>query len=230
MGAGAGNPPMWHRFGFMDHLCAMASAAATLMAVYQQDTTGRATDVAASLLGTGVMTNSETFLRADGTLVPVPQLDNAQTTVGPGRCIVETTFGWIAIAANSDEQIAALCATLGVPTAEQVPEAARSRSQHELLAALAAAGVPAAAVLQEQRGPFFDDADHLAVGLVATYQHEAWGSFEQPGALWHFGDQEVKLDRAPPVLGQHTVEVLLEVGLSQADIDALIAGGSAVAY
>ena len=23
-GAGEGNPPMWHRFGFMDHLCAMA--------------------------------------------------------------------------------------------------------------------------------------------------------------------------------------------------------------
>ncbi len=31
----------------------MASAAATLMAIYQQDTTGRATDVAASPLGTG---------------------------------------------------------------------------------------------------------------------------------------------------------------------------------
>ncbi len=24
-GAGEGNPPMWHRFGFMDHLCAMGS-------------------------------------------------------------------------------------------------------------------------------------------------------------------------------------------------------------
>ena len=27
LGAGEGNPPMWHRFGFMDHLCAMSSIA-----------------------------------------------------------------------------------------------------------------------------------------------------------------------------------------------------------
>jgi crotonobetainyl-CoA:carnitine CoA-transferase CaiB-like acyl-CoA transferase len=229
MGAGVGNPPMWHRFGFMDHLCAMASAAATLMAIHQQDTTGRATDVSASLLGTGVMTNSETFLRLDGTLMPVPQLDATQTTVSPGQRILETEDGWIAIAADSAKQVAALCAALGVAIPSQVSEAARSRSQGELLAAFAAAGVPSAAVLQEQRGPFFDDPDHLAAGLIATYRHEAWGKFEQPGALWHFGNQEVKLDRAPPVLGQHTIEVLLEVGLSRADIDALIAGGSAVA-
>jgi crotonobetainyl-CoA:carnitine CoA-transferase CaiB-like acyl-CoA transferase len=85
-------------------------------------------------------------------------------------------------------------------------------------------------VLQDQRGPFFDDPDHLDVGMVATYHHEAWGKFEQPGALWHFGNQGVKLDRAPPVLGQHTIEVLLEVGMARADIDALIAGGSAVAF
>ena len=230
MGAGAGNPPMWHRFGFMDHLCAMASAAATLMAIYQQDTTGRATDVAASLLGTGVMTNSETFLRPDGTLVPVPQLDSLQTMVGPGQRIIETEDGWIAIAADSAEQIAAMTAAFGVATPSEVPEAARARSRGELLAALLAAGVPAVAVLQDQRGPFFDDPDHLAVGLVATYRHEAWGMFEQPGALWHFGNQDVKLDRAPPVLGQHTIEVLLEVGMARADIDDLIAGGSAVAF
>ena len=229
MGAGAGNPPMWHRFGFMDHLCAMASAAATLMAIYQQDTTGRATDVAASLLGTGVMTNSETFLRLDGTMVPVPQLDDLQTMVGPGQRIIETDDGWLAIAADSAEQIAAMTATLGVSTPSQVPEAARTRSRGELLAALLAAGVPAAAVLQDQRGPFFDDLDHLAAGMVATYHHEAWGKFEQPGALWHFGNQDVKLDRAPPVLGQHTIEVLLEVGMTRADIDALIAGGAALA-
>jgi crotonobetainyl-CoA:carnitine CoA-transferase CaiB-like acyl-CoA transferase len=229
MGAGAGNPPMWHRFGFMDHLCAMASAAATLMAIYQQDTTGRATDVAASLLGTGVMTNSETFLRLDGTLVPVPQLDDLQTMVGPGQRIIETGDGWIAIAADSAEQIAAMTAALGVSTTSEVPEAARTRSQGELLTSLLAAGVPAAAVLQDQRGPFFDDPDHLDVGMVATYQHEAWGKFEQPGALWHFGNQDVKLDLAPPVLGQHTIEVLLEVGMARADIDDLIAGGAALA-
>ena len=39
-GAGEGNPPMWHRFGFMDHMCAMGSVIATLLAVYHRDRTG----------------------------------------------------------------------------------------------------------------------------------------------------------------------------------------------
>ena len=50
------NAPMWHRFGFMDHQCALSSVVSTLLALYQRDRTGRATDVAGSLLGAGVLT------------------------------------------------------------------------------------------------------------------------------------------------------------------------------
>ena len=47
--------------------------------------------------------------------------------------------------------------------------------------------------------------------------------------MWWFGDQDVKLDRAPPLLGEHTVEVLAEVGLAQVEIDRLLAIGAAAA-
>ena len=40
LGGGEGNDPMWFRFGFMDHLCAMASTVATLLAVWHRDRTG----------------------------------------------------------------------------------------------------------------------------------------------------------------------------------------------
>jgi crotonobetainyl-CoA:carnitine CoA-transferase CaiB-like acyl-CoA transferase len=229
MGAGEDNPPMWHRFGFMDHLCAMSSVAGTLMALLQRDRTGRATDVAASLLGAGVLTNSETYRRPDGTLAPVPALDHDQTMVGAGGRILQLADGWIAVAAVGGEQVGALTATLGATSPDGLAAAASSRSTGDSLAALAAAGVPAVAVRQGQKGPFFDDPDHLAAGLVASYTHADWGRLEQPGAMWWFGDQEVRLDRAPPVLGQHTVEVLLEVGVSQSEIDELLAAGAAVA-
>ena len=229
MGAGEGNPPMWHRFGFMDHLCAMSSVAGTLMALLQRDRTGRATDVAASLLGAGVLTNSETYIRPDGSLVPVPVLDHDQTMVGPGERILQLGDGWIAVSAVGDAQVGALCGVIGAGSPDELPGAASTRATGELLDALAAAGVPAAAVRQGQRGPFFDDPDHLAAGLVATYTHADWGRLEQPGAMWFFGDQEVKLDSAPPVLGEHTVEVLLEVGLSRAEVDELLAAGAAAA-
>ena len=47
--------------------------------------------------------------------------------------------------------------------------------------------------------------------------------------MWWFGDQDVRLDRAPPLLGQHTVEVLTEVGLSLDAVAELLAAGTAVA-
>lgn len=229
MGAGEDNPPMWHRFGFMDHLCAMSSVAATLLAVYQQDRTGAATDVAASLLGAGAMTNSETFLRSDGTLAEVPMLDQQQTNVGPGQRILETADGWIAVSAVDSAAVDALCTVTGAADPSALPAAARSHGAADLVARLVAAGVAAAVVRREQRYPFFDDPDHTAAGMVATYPHPEWGRFEQPGSPWWFDNQEVVLDRAPPVLGQQTVEVLTEVGVDAATIASLLENGSAVA-
>ena len=187
--------------------------------------------MAASLLGAGVLTNSETYLRADGSLAPVPMLDHDQTMVGPGERILQLSDGWIAVSAIGDASVAALCGALGAGSPDQLPSVASNRSTRDTLAALAAlaaVGVPAAAVRQGQRGSFFDDPDHLAAGLVASYTHADWGRLEQPGAMWWFGDQEVTLHRAPPVLGEHIVDVLRGTGLAQTEIDELLAAGAAV--
>lgn len=228
MGAGAGNPPMWHRFGFMDHLCAMSSVVGTLIALLHRDLTGRATDVAASLLGAGVLTNSETFRRADGSLAEVPVLDADQTGIGPGERILECADGWIAVAATTAEQVKLLVEVAGAANPDELPVAAAPLRSGDLLAALAAAGVPAQAVRRDQRASFFDDPAHVASGMIATYHHRDWGRFEQPGAMWFFDDQEVRLDRAPAVLGEHTVEVLGEVGLTDDQIGTHLAAGAAV--
>jgi crotonobetainyl-CoA:carnitine CoA-transferase CaiB-like acyl-CoA transferase len=228
MGAGVGNPPMWHRFGFMDHLCALSSVAGTLMALFQQDRTGRPTDVAASLLGAGAMTNSETFLTSDGVLEAVPMLDGDQMLIGPGRRIMQSADGWVATAADDDEQIRVLCGSIGVADPDDLPAAVSELTSADVLARLASAGVPSAEVRLDQKFPFFDDPNHQAAGMIAAYDHLAWGKLEQPGAMWFFGDQDVKLDRAPPLLGQHTTEVLREVGVDQATIDSLLSSGAAV--
>jgi crotonobetainyl-CoA:carnitine CoA-transferase CaiB-like acyl-CoA transferase len=218
-GAGADNPPAWMRFGFMDHQCAMSSTVATLLALYHRDRTGQSQAVAGSLLGAGSLTVSETFKRADGTLVPRPTLDSLQTGVSAGRRIVELDDGWIALAADQPDQIAAL---------EHVTLV--GRKVNDALDDLDAAGVPAEQVRLEQRYRFFDDAANRAAKLVAEYQHAEWGKLEQPGALWYFGNQEVQLHLAPPALGEHTVEVLRAFGLDQGAIDTLISDGVAVQY
>ncbi|MGE0880999.1 MAG: CoA transferase [Acidimicrobiia bacterium] len=215
LGAGEGNPPMWLRFGYMDHQCALSSALATLLALYHRDQTGEGQAVAGSLLGAGTMTTSETYLKADGTLAPFAGLDAMQTAMTDGRKFIELSDGWVAVAADSDTQIAA-CTTID-----------RNDTVEQALKSLAASGVPAVKVELEQPYSFFSDADNRAAGLVAEYQHAEWGKLEQPGALWFFDDLDVQLHLAPPALGQHTRECLAEFGLDQATIDALLASGAA---
>jgi crotonobetainyl-CoA:carnitine CoA-transferase CaiB-like acyl-CoA transferase len=222
-GAGKGNRPMWHRLGFMDHLCAMGSTISTLLALYHRDRTGEAQFVAGSLLAGGVMTCSETYLEADGAIAPMPVLDHDQTGIAPGYRIAEVADGWIAVAATTDEQHAALAALGGV-------DALVTRPVADALKLLADAGVPSDQVRLDQRQAFFSSAANDAAGLVARYEHVDYGHVEQPGAFWAFGDLDVKLDRAPPGLGEHTVEVLAEAGLDPATIDALLASGAAHAW
>jgi crotonobetainyl-CoA:carnitine CoA-transferase CaiB-like acyl-CoA transferase len=227
-GAGAGNPPMWHRFGFMDHQCAMSSVVATLIALFERDRTGRASDVAASLLGAGILTTSETYLTNDGTLAPMAQLDRDQMYTAPGVRLLQCVDGWVAVAARGDDQVGRLTGALGCAAADGLPAAALAMGVDSVLRSLERASVPAELVRLDNKLPFFDDAGNRAAGLIAEYQHAAWGTFEQPGAMWYFGDLATRLDKAPPVLGQHTVEVLGEVGLSPVDITALLAAGVAV--
>lgn len=226
-GAGEGNPPMWHRLGFMDHQCALSSVVSTLLALYHRDQTGHGQFVAGSLLGAGVMTNSETYLTSEGELAPFPVLDHAQTGIEPGYRIVAVADGWVAITARTNEHLAALCTVAGVDEPARAADALATRGSDELLAALEAAEVPAELVRQNQRDAFFDSAVNQAAGLVARYPHPIYGMFEQPGAYWAFGDLGVRLDKAPPALGQHTVEILEEIGLSRDEIDRLVADGVA---
>jgi crotonobetainyl-CoA:carnitine CoA-transferase CaiB-like acyl-CoA transferase len=230
VGAGEGNPPMWHRFGFMDHQCALSSVVATLLALRRRDATGEGQRAAGSLLGAGTLTTSETFRRPDGTLAPFPLLDREQLGVSPGRRIISTDGGWIAVAADQPDQLKALCQVAGVDDATKVPAALADRPIDALVAELRAAGVPVEVAKERNRDGFLDDPANRAARLVAEYPHPVWGTIQQTGALWYFGDMDVVLDRAPTVLGQHTVEILSEIGWDRPAIDALIASGAAVQY
>ena len=174
------------------------------------------------------MTNSETYLTADGELAPVAVLDHEQTGIEPGYRIVPVADGLGRD--RGAERRAARGAVHGRRRRRPggAAGALASRASDELLAALEAAGIPAERVRENQRDAFFDSAQNQAAGLVARYPHPIYGSFEQPGALWSFGDLDVRLDRAPPTVGQHSVEILEEVGFDRAEIDRLVGEGVVV--
>ena len=99
---GAGNPPLWLRFGVGDYLAALASVFATLLALYQRNRSGQGQAVAASLLGAMLMTASEVVVRADGSLTPMAHLDAGQTGLSPTHRLYRCRDGWIAVAALAE--------------------------------------------------------------------------------------------------------------------------------
>jgi crotonobetainyl-CoA:carnitine CoA-transferase CaiB-like acyl-CoA transferase len=90
-----------------------------------------------------------------------------------------------------------------------------------LLTALESAGVPADAVtFEDAMNRFFDDPLNRELGLVSVVEQSLYGEIEQPGAFWDFGDTDMNIVRACPTIGQHTDEILRELGYSDADISA----------
>jgi crotonobetainyl-CoA:carnitine CoA-transferase CaiB-like acyl-CoA transferase len=219
-GAGEGNPPMWHRFGMMDHQGGLASLIATLLAVYHRERTGQGQFVAASLLGASVLTISETMQLADGSLAPYDRLDHEQLGVSAGRRIVAVADGWVAVDATGAGQIEALGEVLGPPGTPV------TRTVADVLAGLAARSVPATRVGLDRMDAFFDDPATWDAGLAAAYPHATLGRVEQVGSLWTLGDMEARLDRASPEVGQHSEEILAELGYSASAIATLVASGA----
>ncbi len=74
------------------------------------------------------------------------------------------------------------------------------------------------------------DDPHLAeTGYWHMMEHPTEGTLRLPGVPTGFSDSPGGVRLPPPRLGEHTADVLREAGLSGAEIDGLIAGGTAVA-
>jgi crotonobetainyl-CoA:carnitine CoA-transferase CaiB-like acyl-CoA transferase len=224
-GAGPGNPARWYRIGMTDDQCAISSVIAVLLALRRRAETGEGMDVRASILGTAVLTTSETLLLPDGSIAPYPRMDDDQTGIGPGYRIYEGADGWVAVAALDDATRARLRAVAGAATDDAIEAGVRTRAVDELLGALAGAQVPAERVQVAHEEAFFDSELNRSLGMTAAYEHPVYGHTEQIGAPLQFDDLGVRTDRAVPVLGQHTAEVLAEVGVDADTIAQLARSG-----
>jgi crotonobetainyl-CoA:carnitine CoA-transferase CaiB-like acyl-CoA transferase len=212
-GAGAGNQPMWHRFGMMDHQGALASLLATLLALYHRDRGHGGQAVSASILGAGMLTVSETIVGPDGSLTPFHRLDSQQLGVGPGRRLYQCRDGWIAMVADD--------AALARVDVDKFADGTIA----EAMMMIAAAGGVAVEARTAQRDGFFDDASNRDLGLVVNYPHARFGRLEMVGAFWHFEGRPAVAARPHPEIGADSRTVLSDIGYATDRTAALIANG-----
>lgn len=227
---GEGNDPTAATWIPIDMTGGWLAATGILAGLLRRATTGEGQRVATSLLGAGMLLHSGVFLR-DGEVVRGPALGPDQTGYGPGHRLYETADGWLALVvpdAAAWSRLRALVPDLPEAyrpldgPADALERAFASAPAGEWVERLRAAGVPAEVALELTRDEFRSRilADPLR---TASYETDDWGAFEQIGPLLRCGpDAGAGPDLMLPGVGQHTVEVLHQLGFEDPTIGSLL--------
>ena len=181
--------------------------------------------MSASLLGASILTVSETVVLPDGSLAPFDRLDGEQMGVSPAHRLFVCEDGFLAVHAQSE---ASLRAALSVPTEADSAAALLGSKCDDAVRVLARAGIDAERVALDQMNAFLDDPRNRAIDLAVRYPHAAYGEVAQIGSLWQLEPARPSFPRSAPVVGEHTREILHEVGLSKSEIDSLVENGVVV--
>jgi crotonobetainyl-CoA:carnitine CoA-transferase CaiB-like acyl-CoA transferase len=219
--AGEGNRPVFNRPGTMDVTSAQNCLVEIMASLYAKRAGGKGYTTQTSLLGIAAFTQGERLIGPDGELSGTYHLSSDQTGFSPYHRIFDCADGkWIAVAAHKPEQQAALRSVLG-PQDENFADEAKSRDADILLAALEAENIPCDLVnFENAMHRFFDDPLNRELNLVSVLPQPLYGMVEQPGAFWHFGDMPIIFKRCCPDIGEHSDEILREVGYSDSEISA----------
>jgi crotonobetainyl-CoA:carnitine CoA-transferase CaiB-like acyl-CoA transferase len=244
---GTGNAPLAPSWIPIDMAGGWIAAAGILAGLLARATAGGAQLVSTSLLGAGMLLQSGVFER-DGQYVRQPELDSGQTGYGPGYRLYECGDGdWLALVVPDEEawrrlrsfpettSLAAVYAPLRcgphaseAEQAETVLEAAfRTAGAAAWAARLRAAGLLVELIPRSDRDAFrrgiLDDPVNRQLGRVASFETADWGRFEQIGPLLRCGPSADGATRQMiPGVGEHTVDILTEMGFRSDEIDALL--------
>jgi crotonobetainyl-CoA:carnitine CoA-transferase CaiB-like acyl-CoA transferase len=94
----------------------------------------------------------------------------------------------------------------------------------EAFAALDDGGVPIEVVDESFCRDLFDDPHARRLGLISETHSSNVGRFEDPGLLVNISPAEPVIQRGPCACGEHTMEILGELGYSAAQIEAMVEG------
>jgi crotonobetainyl-CoA:carnitine CoA-transferase CaiB-like acyl-CoA transferase len=217
----------------LDVLTGLHAATAILAALRRRDATGDGEHVELSLLDSAFASLVNVAQNSLVTESEPGRYGNAHASIVPYEPY-RTTDGWIAVAAANDGLFVRLCDVLECPELAADPRFAtnerrvRHRAQlgailgpifarrpaEEWAAELTAAGVPAGKIRGVREAL-------RAAGAPIAVTHPTAGTLELVPPPARFASAQPRAPQPPPLLGQHTAEVLSELGVPPERVDEL---------
>ncbi len=235
--------PMRYPVPISDMTVGLYALIGILAALYERERTGRGQAIDASILESqmGWLTNLAGSYFATGELPP--RLGNIHPTITPYQPF-PTADGYIIVAGGTDRIWARLCDVLGI--AEEVRDdpryttnPARNAHRSEVVALLTERFRTQSSAYWLERlrqadvpsGPIYlldealSDPQVLARDFIVTLEHPVAGVVRSLGFPPHLREGAVCYRLPPPTLGQHTDEILRDLGFDAEGIARLRAAG-----
>jgi crotonobetainyl-CoA:carnitine CoA-transferase CaiB-like acyl-CoA transferase len=231
------NRPQMIRTIVCDKTTAVFTAQAVSSALYAREKTGRGDHIQVAMLDTMIA-----YLWPEGMMQYTVVGAEAATADPNDRpdLVFRTSDGYLTCGTVSDSEWRGFCKAAGdpelakdarfaTPSARSVNATARIHRmqeylvQHttaEWLARLDAADVPCAPILR--RGEIIRNEQVVARGIIAEFEQPGVGRVRQPKPAARFAVNEAAIGGPAPRVGQHSREVLRDLGYSEAAIEQMI--------
>jgi crotonobetainyl-CoA:carnitine CoA-transferase CaiB-like acyl-CoA transferase len=235
-------PPPTSRAGQGDHPTGLALLVAILAALRDRDRTGEGQVVETALVRTGVWTIGLDVQAAllDGTQ---PGKRGRADAFGPMNTTYRCADGrWLNLCAQDQRRWPALCEQLGRPELAGDERFAtpldRFRNNREIIGILEevfasapadhwAGALAASGIIWEKVAELpdvVDDAQMRAIGMFVEVDHPT-GAFETLAAPFTMSSSDVRVRGRAPEIGEHTEELLAELGIDDARVSELVDAG-----
>ncbi|MGW5749728.1 CaiB/BaiF CoA transferase family protein [Nocardia rhamnosiphila] len=243
-GAGEGNPPIRRVIGNEDLYNGFLGAVTVLLALHHRANTGAGQYVESPQLHSSLFVISEHAATLDGAAVPAHRLDAEQMGLSPLYRLYRTADGWIAVAVFGDAAFGRLTAALDLPDLAADARFTSTRARAANAAALAETLTVRFAELKSAQAFELLDGHEVPAEIpldypimpellweewaldsqrVVEHHHPEYGWSREVGMVIHLSETPGRFKGGSPRLGQHSAEILTDLGYTPDEVAALLA-------